>query len=57
MKPHSGSFMNGASAQTRKEVIYLQEKKDLKAKRNAFCCYYVLLGNVAEAAEKNKTEE
>lgn len=30
----------------------LQEKNDLKAKRNAFCCYYVMLGNVAEAAEK-----
>lgn len=30
----------------------MQEKNNLKAKRNAFCCYYVMLGNVAEAAEK-----
>lgn len=30
----------------------MQDKKELMEKRNAFCCYYVLLGNVAEAAEK-----
>lgn len=30
----------------------MQEKNDLKAKRNAFCCYYVMLGNVTEAAER-----
>lgn len=30
----------------------MQEKNDLKAKRNAFCCYYVMLGNVIEAAER-----
>ena len=52
MKPLSGCLMNGACAHIRKEVIHLQEKKDLKAIRNAFCCYYVMLGNVAEAAEK-----
>lgn len=52
MKPLSGCLMNGACAHIRKEVIHLQEKKDLKAIRNAFCCYYVMLGNVEEAAEK-----
>lgn len=30
----------------------MQEKNNLKAKRNAFCGYYVMLGNVAEAAER-----
>ncbi len=30
----------------------MQEKKELKAKRYAFCCYYVMLGNVSEAAVK-----
>lgn len=27
-------------------------EKNYKSKRNAFCCYYVMLGNVAEAAAK-----
>ena len=27
-------------------------EKSLKAKRDAFCCWYVILGNAAEAAEK-----
>lgn len=38
-KPKGGAFI-------------LQKKNNLKAKRDAFCCYYVMLGNVAEAAEK-----
>lgn len=43
--------MNGDTAHNRKEVFLLQEKIT-KAQRDAFCCHYVILGNVAEAAVK-----
>ncbi len=39
--------MNGDTA--RKEVILLQ---DNKSKQEAFCCWYAMLGNAAEAAER-----
>lgn len=30
----------------------MKSENDLKSKRNAFCCYYVTLGNIEEAAVK-----
>ena len=56
MKPLSGCLMNGACAHIRKEVIHLQEKKDLKAIRNAFCCYYVMLG-MSQKRQKRQASE
>ena len=32
--------------------VFIMSEKSMKSKQDAFCCWYVMLGNAAEAAEK-----